>query len=93
MEIEVFGRGGTRARVERGDVVLMPAGVSHSMVGHSGDVVIVGGYPEGRDWDNIQENHITEEVRRAAAKRIMMLPVPARDPVAGAVLASNTSPH
>jgi uncharacterized protein YjlB len=86
MEIEVFGRGGERVRVERGDVVLMPAGVSHCMVGRSDDVLIVGGYPDGRDWDNIQEDHLTEESRRAAAKRIMMLPIPARDPVTGAAI-------
>jgi mannose-6-phosphate isomerase-like protein (cupin superfamily) len=35
MEIEVFGRGGTRFRVEAGDVVVMPAGVSHGMTAQS----------------------------------------------------------
>jgi uncharacterized protein YjlB len=83
MEVELFGRGGTRVRVGQGDVIVMPAGVSHMMTGHSDDVMMVGGYPDGRDWDNIQEDHITEETRRAAAKRIMMLPIPARDPVTG----------
>ena len=83
MEVEVFGRGGTRVRVEAGDVIVVPAGVSHSMVGQSDDILMVGGYPDGRDWDNIQEDYITEETRRAAAKRIMMLPIPARDPVTG----------
>lgn len=86
MEVEVFGRGGTRLRVEAGDAMVMPAGVSHQMVGHGDDVLMVGGYPEGRDWDNIQEDHLTEEARRAAAKRIMMLPIPARDPVTGGPL-------
>lgn len=83
MEVELFGRGGTRLRVEAGDVIVMPAGVSHQMVGQSKDILMVGGYPDGRDWDNIQEEHVTEEVRRAAAKRIMMLPIPTRDPVTG----------
>ena len=86
MEVEVFGRGGTRVRVEAGDVIVVPAGVSHSMVGQSDDILMVGGYPDGRDWDNIQEDYITEETRRAAAKRIMMLPIPGRDPVTGALL-------
>ena len=80
MEVELFGSGGTRVRVETGDVIVLPAGVSHSMTGNSDDILMVGGYPEGRDWDNIQEGHITEEVRRAAAKRIMMLPIPAPRP-------------
>lgn len=83
MEVEVFGRGGTTLRVEAGDFIVMPAGVSHQMTGHSDDVVMIGGYPDGRDWDNIQEEHMTEEVRRAAAKRIMMQPIPTKDPVTG----------
>ncbi len=83
MEVEVFGRGGTPIRVEAGDVIVVPAGVSHIMVGHSDDVMMVGGYPDGRDWDNMQEDHLTEELGRAAAKRVMMCPIPAKDPVTG----------
>jgi uncharacterized protein YjlB len=83
MELELFGSGGARVRVDTGDVVVMPAGVSHAMTGASGDIVMVGGYPDGRDWDNMREDHVTEETRRAAAKRIMMLPIPSRDPVTG----------
>ncbi len=83
MEVELFGRGGIRIRVEPGDVIVLPAGVSHQMTGNSDDILMIGGYPDGRDWDNIQEDHITEEARRAAAKRIMMLPIPSRDPVTG----------
>lgn len=83
MDLDVFGRGGIRVRVVAGDVVVMPAGVSHCMVAQSDDVLVVGGYPDGRDWDNVQEDHLTEELRRAAVKRIMMLPIPAADPVTG----------
>jgi uncharacterized protein YjlB len=83
MEVELFGRGGERLKVETGDVIVMPAGVSHCMVGQSEDISMVGGYPEGRDWDNIQAQHIDEQLRRAAVKRIMMLPIPLRDPVTG----------
>lgn len=88
MELEVFGRGGARLRLEAGDVVVMPAGVSHRMVGASEDVLVVGGYPEGRDWDNMREDMIDEAERRAAVKRIMMLPIPAADPVTGASMAA-----
>lgn len=86
MEIVIFGKGGTRVRLDTGDVVVMPAGVSHEMVANSDDNLMVGGYPDGRDWDNIQEEFLTEEDFRAAAKRIMMLPIPGRDPVTGAPL-------
>lgn len=83
MDVVLFGREGVKVRVEAGDVIVMPAGVSHIMVGQSPDNMMIGGYPEGRDWDNVQEDHLTEETRRHAAKRIMMLPIPARDPVTG----------
>lgn len=83
MEIVVFGKGGTTLRVEAGDVVVMPAGVSHCMTAQSDDIMMIGGYPEGRDWDNMQQEHLSEKRRRAAVKRIMMLPIPARNPVTG----------
>lgn len=83
MDLALFGNGGETVRLEAGDILLMPAGVSHEMVGHSKDVMMCGGYPDGRDWDNIQEAFISEEEYRAAAKRIMMLPVPPRDPATG----------
>lgn len=86
MEVEMFGRGGTTLRVTAGDVIVIPAGVSHNMVGQSDDILMVGGYPDGRDWDNIQEEQMTEPLRRAAVKRIMMLPIPSKDPVTGAAM-------
>ena len=86
MELELFGKGGSTVRLEAGDVVVMPAGVSHAMTGSADDVMVIGGYPEGRDWDNIQEAHVSEADFRAAAKRIMALPIPAADPVTGAPL-------
>ena len=86
MEIEIFGQGGRRVRVEAGDAIVMPAGVSHRMTENSDDNLMVGGYPDGRDWDNIQEAFLSEEGFRAAAKRIMMLPIPNRDPVTGGVI-------
>ncbi len=86
MEVEFFGKGGTRVKVSTGDVIVIPAGVSHNMVGHSDDIGMIGGYDEGRDWDNMAEERISEDIRRAAVKRIMMLPIPARDPVTGGAM-------
>lgn len=86
MELELFGKGVKTVRVEAGDVVVMPAGVSHAMVDNSDDVMVIGGYPEGRDWDNIQEEFLSTEDFRAAAKLIMSLPIPATDPVTGGPL-------
>lgn len=86
MGIVVFGKGGEKLQLDAGDIVVMPAGVAHEMAGHSDDIMMVGGYPDGRDWDNIQEAFLSEDDYRAAAKRIMMLPIPARDPATGEAL-------
>ena len=86
MEIVIFGEGGPTVRVEAGDVIVMPAGVSAMMTANLDDNVMIGGYPGGRDWDNIPDSVLTEASRRAAAKRIMMLPIPDRDPVTGKAL-------
>ncbi|WIJ23822.1 cupin [Devosia sp. RR2S18] len=83
MEVTLFGEGGQTVRVETGDIMVLPAGVSHCMVGSSADIQMVGGYPDGRDWDDVQQAKLTEEGRRQAVKRIMMLPIPARDPALG----------
>lgn len=81
------GEGGwTRLRVETGDVVVMPAGVSHEMVGRSDDVLMCGGYAGGRDWDNIQEAFLTLERYYQACKMIMSLPIPDKDPATGDIL-------
>lgn len=83
MDVEIFGAGGPILRVSAGDVVVMPAGVSHMMVAHSDDVSLAGGYPDGRDWDNMRQDQLSEALRRDAVKRIMMLPIPLRDPATG----------
>ena len=78
------GEGGsTKVRIEAGDVIVMPAGVSHEDVGHSDDIMMCGGYADGRDWDNIQEAFLTPELYYAACKSIMSLPIPNLDPVTG----------
>jgi uncharacterized protein YjlB len=44
---------------------------------------VVGGYPDGRDWDLMRDDRMTDEERHDAIKRIMMVPIPDRDPVTG----------
>ncbi|WEK06093.1 MAG: cupin domain-containing protein [Candidatus Devosia phytovorans] len=86
MEVVLFGEGGVTVRVEAGDIIVLPAGVSHCMTEKSGDIQMVGGYPDGRDWDNCQQDKLTIDLHREAAKRIMMLPIPPRDPATGEVM-------
>lgn len=86
MEVVLFGEDGVTVRVEAGDIVVLPAGVSHCMTGNSEDIQMVGGYPDGRDWDNCQQARLTPDLHREAVKRIMMLPIPPRDPATGAAM-------
>ncbi len=64
-------------------MLVLPAGTSHTRLDNSSDSHMVGGYPEGRDWDLIRDEQVTEPEARSAVKRIGSLPIPARDPVTG----------
>jgi hypothetical protein len=44
---------------------------------------MVGGYPEGRDWDLRRDGEVSDAEMRAAIKRIMSQPIPRLDPVTG----------
>jgi uncharacterized protein YjlB len=81
--LRLGGAGGTVVELTSGDVLVLPAGTSHTRLEHSGDSWMVGGYPEGRDWDLIRDETVTEAEARAAVKLIGSLPIPARDPVIG----------
>jgi uncharacterized protein YjlB len=81
--LRLGGEGGTDVELTAGDVLVLPAGTSHTRLRHSADSHMVGGYPEGRDWDLIRDEEVTEAEARAAVKLIGSLPIPARDPVTG----------
>lgn len=81
--LRLGGEGGAVVKLTAGDVVVLPAGTSHTRLENSPDSQMVGGYPEGRDWDLIRDELVTEAESRAAVKLIGSLPIPARDPVTG----------
>jgi uncharacterized protein YjlB len=81
--LRLGGEGGTVVKLTAGDVLVLPAGTSHTRLANSSDSQMVGGYPEGRDWDLIRDEQVTESEARAAVKLIGSLPIPARDPATG----------
>ena len=74
------GPSGREVAVRAGDVVVVPAGVAHRNMGQSADLLVVGAYPGGSDYD-IRRGYPAE--RAAAARAIAAVPLPGSDPVAG----------
>ena len=75
--------GGARGRVLTigpGDVVVIPAGVGHQNLGSSPDLLVVGAYPGGADWDLCYGR---PEERPRVLANIARVPLPAADPVYG----------
>ena len=66
-------------KLTAGDVPVFPEGTSHTRLENTSDSEIVGGYPDGHDWDLIYDEFLTEIEARAAVKLISSLPIPVRD--------------
>jgi uncharacterized protein YjlB len=74
------GPGGRRFEVARGDVLVLPAGTGHCNLGASGDLLVVGAYPDGMRWDLRRGDPAEHE---EAVANIREVPVPGQDPVSG----------
>ena len=75
------GPGGETFEARAGDVIIIPAGVSHCNRGQSADFSVVGAYPAGQTWDMKFGN---PGDRPAADNAIKTVPMPSSDPVFGA---------
>src|SRR5690348_5334465 len=49
--VKFGGDNGVKQKLTAGDVVIIPAGVSHKNLGASSDFGVVGAYPNGTEWD------------------------------------------
>lgn len=80
VEIMFGGHSGQTVSVRAGDVVVIPAGIGHRNMGQTDDLVVIGAYPGGADYDTLRGNPAEHA---AALRRIAALPVPKCDPVTG----------
>jgi len=74
------GPGGLLLMAEAGDVILIPAGVSHCNKNQSADFRVVGAYPKGQLWD-MKYGKAGE--RPAVDRVIREVNLPSTDPVLG----------
>lgn len=78
--LQLGGDEGVTITVEKGDVLIVPAGVAHKNLGKEDDVSCMGAYPEGREYDM---NYGRPGERPLADNNIAAVPLPATDPVWG----------
>jgi uncharacterized protein YjlB len=78
--VTLGGPEGRTFDVGRGDVLVLPAGTGHYNAGSSGDLLVVGAYPDGMSWD-LRRGDPAE--RDEVLANIRAVPLPSADPVGG----------
>ncbi len=78
--VELGGAKGLTLFIEKGDIIIIPAGVAHRNVTPDSKFKCVGAYPEGKDYD-IKKGD--PEDRPGADKNIKKVPLPKNDPLSG----------
>lgn len=79
-EIQFGGAHGVIIELDKGDVVLIPAGVAHKGLSVSADFKVVGAYPKGAEY-NVRLGN--QEELELARTEIEDVPAPESDPVYG----------
>jgi uncharacterized protein YjlB len=75
------GPDGRRLDMSPGDVLVLPAGTGHCNAGASGDLLVIGAYPDGMSWD-VRRGDPAEHDE--VVSNIRAVPLPDADPVCGA---------
>jgi uncharacterized protein YjlB len=78
--LQLGGEDGPTIKFEKGDVLVIPAGVVHKNWGDEFDVQCVGAYPDGKDYDM---NYGKLGERPKADENIENVPIPLTDPLYG----------
>jgi uncharacterized protein YjlB len=78
--IQFGGPSGVALLLEKGDIVIIPAGVAHKALDVYDDFTVIGAYPLGQDYDM---NYGKPEEREKAIENIRHLELPLVDPIYG----------
>ncbi len=79
--VKFGGEDGETVALTAGDVVIVPAGVSHALINASDDFAVIAAYADGREPNEMRDDAKAINAGRQSAKQV---PVPANDPVDGA---------
>jgi uncharacterized protein YjlB len=78
--LQLGGGDGKQVSVQKGDVIVLPAGTGHKRLSSSDDFQVVGAYPAGMDY-NMHKGEAGERPR--VLEEIKRVPIPETDPVYG----------
>jgi uncharacterized protein YjlB len=78
--IQLGGNKGKRLKVDKGDVLIIPAGVAHKNLHEDDDIQCIGAYPNGMSYDM---NYGKPGERPQSDENIKQVPLPETDPVYG----------
>ncbi len=79
--VQLGGPENEPVKIEKGDLVVLPAGTTHKRIDSGDGFAVVGAYPDGQRWDM---NYGKETETENARKNILQVPLPKNDPVFGA---------
>ncbi|MCD6018762.1 MAG: cupin protein [Bacteroidetes bacterium] len=78
--LQLGGKRGVKITLQKGDVLIIPAGVAHRNLKKENAVKCVGAYPNGKNYDM---NYGEKKERARAVKNIKKVKMPKKDPVFG----------
>jgi uncharacterized protein YjlB len=79
-EVQLGGPGNKPVRIEKGDLVVLPAGIAHKRINSGNGFAVVGAYPDGQSWDM---NYGKQNEIDKAKINILKVKLPQNDPVYG----------
>lgn len=79
-EVQLGGNGQKIYRIEKGDVVVLPAGVAHKKINSGDGFMVIGAYPDGQQWDM---NYGKKDEFKSASINISKVKIPSKDPLFG----------
>lgn len=79
-DVQLGGPENKTLRIEKGDLVILPAGTAHKRIDSGDGFAVVGAYPDNQSWDM---NYGKEGEADKAKQNIERVPLPKKDPVFG----------